>query len=199
MRFRSIYDLQFWIKDKEEKRTFFSSSPKMSGLVKQPQPIASLGPNAAIATPSYMSGSAHILLWFVIITLLAWLLLYFLKPTLVQKTNLQGQPTGIADAGKSFLGALVIGVIAALLIWLFKGAGNGLGSYGSGGGNILLWFIIVTLLAWLLLYFLRPTLVQKTNAQGQPTGVADAGKSFLGALLIGLLVALVIWLLRSCK
>lgn len=170
----------------------------MSGTAsQQPLPISSLGPNAAV-NPVQLNNAASVFVWFVIIALIAWLILYLLKPTIVQKTNAQGEYTGVADAGKSFLGGLIIGAIGALLIWLFKGAGNGLGA-ANLGSNILLWFVVVTVLAWILLYFLKPTAVQQTNAQGEPTGVADAGKSFIGALLIGLLVALVIWLVRSCK
>ena len=88
----------------------------------QPQPISSLAPHPATAGSSYMSGGAsNLLLWFVIIVLIAWFLMYFLKwPTFVQKVNAQGQPTGVADAGRSLLAAVILALIIILIIWLFR-------------------------------------------------------------------------------
>lgn len=86
----------------------------------QPQPIASLGPNAMLVSPVTMHSPVHLLLCFVIVTLIAWALFYWLKPTIVQKTNVQGQPTGVADAGKSFLAGLLVGLLVTLLYWLLK-------------------------------------------------------------------------------
>jgi hypothetical protein len=65
--------------------------------------------------------------------------------------------------------------------------------------NLLLWFVIIGLIAWFLLYALKPKIVQKVGLDGQPTGEADVGKSLLGALLIALVVVLLIWLLRASK
>jgi hypothetical protein len=69
----------------------------------------------------------------------------------------------------------------------------------SIGANLLLWFVIIGLIAWFLLYALKPKIVQKVGLDGQPTGEADVGKSLLGALLIALVVVLIIWLLRASK
>lgn len=88
----------------------------------QPQPISSLAPYPAAASASYMSGGvANLILWFVIIAIVAWFLMYFLKwPTFVQKVDAQGQPTGVADAGKSLLAAVILALIIVLIIWLFR-------------------------------------------------------------------------------
>lgn len=65
--------------------------------------------------------------------------------------------------------------------------------------SLLLWFVVVSLVAWFLFYAFKPTVVQKVGVDGRPTGEVDIGKSLLGGLLVGLIVTLVIWLLRSCK
>ncbi len=70
---------------------------------------------------------------------------------------------------------------------------------GAGAGNLILWFVVIGLIAWCLLYALKPTVVQKVGLDGLPTGDADTGKTLLGALLIALIITLIIWLLRSCR
>ena len=70
---------------------------------------------------------------------------------------------------------------------------------GRGASNLLLWFVVLTLIFWALLYFFNPKLVQKNGVDGRPTGQQDVAKSLLGGLLIALFLILLIWLFRSCK
>jgi hypothetical protein len=72
------------------------------------------------------------------------------------------------------------------------------GYVASGWGQFLLWFIIIAVIAWFILYSFKPVWVQKTNAQGQPTGEADPCKTLFAAIIIALIVIILIWLLRSC-
>jgi hypothetical protein len=69
---------------------------------------------------------------------------------------------------------------------------------GKSASSLLLWFVIITLIAWAILYFWNPQMVRKT-VNGVPTQDADVGKSLLGAVLIGLVIVLIIWLVRACK
>lgn len=73
------------------------------------------------------------------------------------------------------------------------------GVMGGGASNLLLWFVIISLLAWFLLYAFKPTVVQRVGPAGRPTGEADPGKALLGGLLIGLVIVLILWLLRAAR
>ena len=89
----------------------------------QPQPIASLAPHpSTVSGAPLMKGSAtNLLIWFVIIAIVAWFIMYFTKwPTFIQKVNAQGQPTGVADAGRALLAAVILALIIVLIIWLFR-------------------------------------------------------------------------------
>ncbi len=81
------------------------------------QPLGSLGANPPIAytTTSYgMDGFGFYLVWFLIIAVVAWIVLFSLKPDFVKK------PDGEIDAGKVILWAVIIGLIGIFIIWLVK-------------------------------------------------------------------------------
>jgi hypothetical protein len=66
----------------------------------------------------------------------------------------------------------------------------------KGWGTYVLWFIIIAVIAWFILYSLRPTWVQQ-ETNGSPNGQVDAGKVLLWAIVIALIVVLLVWLIRS--
>lgn len=70
----------------------------------------------------FQNNYTSLLLWFVIITIIVWLFLYFLKPVWVQETDLPGNPTGIVSIWKSFLWAVIIALILTLIIWVIRRA-----------------------------------------------------------------------------
>lgn len=67
----------------------------------------------------------------------------------------------------------------------------------EGWASLVLWFIIVAVIAWFVLYSLRPTWVQQRGADGLPTGQVDAGRVLLAAIVIALIIVLIVWLLRA--
>ena len=68
----------------------------------------------------------------------------------------------------------------------------------NGWGALILWFIIIAVIAWFILYSLRPTFVQtKDPVTGQPTGEIDAGRVLLASIVIALVIIIIIWLIRS--
>jgi len=64
--------------------------------------------------------------------------------------------------------------------------------------TLILWFIIITVVAWIILWSWKPEIVQKTDSQGQPTGEPDGAKVLIGAVIIGVLAIIVIYLLWYC-
>ena len=64
--------------------------------------------------------------------------------------------------------------------------------------TLILWFIIITVVAWIVLWSWKPEIVQKTDSQGQPTGEPDGAKVLIGSIVIGLLLIIVIYLLWYC-
>lgn len=64
--------------------------------------------------------------------------------------------------------------------------------------NYLLWFLIAGVIGFIVLYLLKPTLIQKTDATGKPTGEVDWVKALIGAIIAGLIVALLVWAFKSC-
>jgi Na+/proline symporter len=71
-----------------------------------------------------------------------------------------------------------------------------------GGCNwwvILLVFLFVTIFAFFLLYSLNPTAVQNVDANGQPNGTVSVGKCIFGAIIIGIIVAILFWAFASSQ
>ena len=81
---------------------------------------------------------------------------------------------------------------------LAKDSSYGTKHGGTNWGQYLLWFIIIAVIAYLIMYALKPTWIQKTGANGQPTGEVDGGKTLIAALIAALVVTLIVWLVRSC-
>jgi H+/Cl- antiporter ClcA len=66
-----------------------------------------------------MSDWAVYLLWFIIFAVIAWLVLYSLKPQFV----LKGDGSGEVDFGKVLLWSVVIGLIGIFICWLVRRSG----------------------------------------------------------------------------
>lgn len=64
----------------------------------------------------------HYLICFVVVTLIAWIVLYFLKPAFLQVPNPDGSLSGQVDTGKTLGTAVIIGLLAVLIVWLAKRA-----------------------------------------------------------------------------
>ncbi len=72
-------------------------------------------------------------------------------------------------------------------------------NYIGNKGNLLLWFLIIAVIAYLILYIWKPTLLQRTDAGGIPTGVADPIKVLIAAIIVALIIVLLIWLFTRCR
>ena len=67
-------------------------------------------------------GWAWLILVFIIILVIVWIILFAVNPESLQKKDDDGNPTGEADAGRTFVAALVIAIVLCLICGLFYGA-----------------------------------------------------------------------------
>jgi hypothetical protein len=63
-------------------------------------------------------------------------------------------------------------------------------------GRLVLWFLLVTLLAWFLLWSLKPITVLKTDAGGHACDEVDDRKVLIGALATGLIVVVILLMVQ---
>jgi uncharacterized integral membrane protein len=70
---------------------------------------------------------------------------------------------------------------------------SGSSSSSSKWWVIFIVFLIVTIISFFLLYALNPTSVQNVNAAGNPDGTVNVGKCVAGAIIIGLIFAILFW------
>lgn len=59
-----------------------------------------------------------LLIWFVIITIIAFLILYAWKPELVQQTDSRNNPTGEASGAKVLVASLIVGAVLVFLLFI---------------------------------------------------------------------------------
>lgn len=59
-------------------------------------------------------------------------------------------------------------------------------------GVLLLWFIIFTVLFWLIYYSLQPSFVKNSD------GSINTGKVLLAAIVSAIILVIIIWLIKSC-
>lgn len=65
--------------------------------------------------------------------------------------------------------------------------------YGWGWlGALILWFIIFTVLFWLIFYSLKPSFVLQTNSNQ-----VDTAKVLLAAVIAALILVIIIWLIKA--
>lgn len=67
---------------------------------------------------------------------------------------------------------------------------------GKNWINLLVWFLVSAILAYVVLYSWNPTQLQKVDLAGKPTGVSDPTKTILASAGIGLIVLLIVWLFQ---
>jgi len=64
--------------------------------------------------------------------------------------------------------------------------------------TIILWFIIISIIAWIVLWSWKPTFVQQVDSQGNATGEPDGAKVLIASIIIGVLGIILIYLLWFC-
>jgi len=66
-------------------------------------------------------------------------------------------------------------------------------NFGFGWlGILILWFIIFTVLFWLIFYSLNPSWAQNQD------GTINTGKVLLAAIIAAIILVIIIWLIKSC-
>jgi uncharacterized membrane protein (DUF485 family) len=68
---------------------------------------------------------------------------------------------------------------------------------GSGWVNLVVWFLVVSILSYVILYTWNPTLLQTTDASGKPTGVSNPTTTIISSIVIGLIIAAIIFFIRK--
>lgn len=70
-------------------------------------------------------------------------------------------------------------------------------------GNMLLMFLIIMVVFWVLLFTFNPKIVQSryitTDGNGNTKTLPDAGRCFIGSLILSALITLVLWFSYSTK
>jgi Na+/proline symporter len=70
-------------------------------------------------------------------------------------------------------------------------------------GNMLLMFVITMVVFWVLLYTFNPKIVQSryitSDGNGNTKTLPDAGRCFIGSLILSALITLVLWFMNSHK
>jgi hypothetical protein len=63
--------------------------------------------------------------------------------------------------------------------------------------NLLVWFLVITILAYVILYTINPTFLQTTDSTGKPTGVSNPTTTVIASVVIGLILAGIIYFIRK--
>lgn len=64
--------------------------------------------------------------------------------------------------------------------------------------TLLLWFIILTLIFWIIFYAWKPSIVQQTDQRGNPTGEPDGVKVLVFSAIISLIIIIIIFIVFNC-
>jgi hypothetical protein len=67
---------------------------------------------------------------------------------------------------------------------------------GKSWINLLVWFLVAAILAYVVLYSWNPSQLQKNDLVGKPTGVSDPTKTILASVGVGLIVLLIVWFVQ---
>ena len=62
--------------------------------------------------------------------------------------------------------------------------------------NLLVWFLVTAILAYVILYSWNPVYLQKKDVMGKPTGVSDPVSTIIASVVIGLIVLLIVWFVQ---
>ena len=75
--------------------------------------------------------------------------------------------------------------------------GDGYSVADKNWGQYLLWFIVVTLVVWIILYVLKPLFLQSRDpTTGLPTGQVDTGKALAVSVIIAIIIIIILWLVK---
>jgi cellobiose-specific phosphotransferase system component IIC len=96
------------------------NNANFDNLAPVPPPVSERSYGPGLGHNYKLHGNSHLLLWFIIIAVIAWILLWIWKPAALQNTSPTGVPTGEANGWKTLLAAIIIALIIVLLIWLFR-------------------------------------------------------------------------------
>ena len=69
--------------------------------------------------------------------------------------------------------------------------------YGGYFAWAILWFIILTVIIWLVLVAANPKWIQKNDYYGKCNGEVDNGKAILWAIVIAFLILIFVWILKA--
>jgi hypothetical protein len=67
---------------------------------------------------------------------------------------------------------------------------------GSKWMSLLTWFLVSAILAYVVLYSWNPEYLQKKDELGKRTGVSDPMMTLLASVVVGLIVAVIVWLVQ---
>jgi hypothetical protein len=70
---------------------------------------------------------------------------------------------------------------------------------GKSWINLLVWFLVASILSYVVLYSWNPAQLQKNDMMGKPTGVSDPMKTTLASVGVGLIVLLIVWFMQRNK
>jgi TRAP-type C4-dicarboxylate transport system permease small subunit len=62
--------------------------------------------------------------------------------------------------------------------------------------NLLVWFLVSAILAYVILYSWNPVMLQTKDVAGKATGVSDMTKTVIASIVVGLVVALVVYFVQ---
>ncbi len=62
--------------------------------------------------------------------------------------------------------------------------------------NLLVWFLVTAILAYVILYSWNPAMLQTKDTAGQATGTSDMTKTIITSVVIGLIVALIVYFVQ---
>lgn len=63
--------------------------------------------------------------------------------------------------------------------------------------NLLVWFLVISILAYVILYTWNPTFLQTTDATGKPTGVSNMTYTVIASAVIGIVLAGLLYFIRK--
>jgi len=125
-----------------------------------------------------LSFLGDLLMWFVIFTVIVWILLYSLRPASVMDPN-----TDEISTKKVLLYSVIIGILLVVLMWLGRALFKW--SYRSVLFTALLWFLVFTVVIWLLYYSVEPGWVLSSS------GSLDYRKTLWYAIVTTLVIMVV--------
>jgi hypothetical protein len=62
--------------------------------------------------------------------------------------------------------------------------------------NLLVWFLVSAILAYVILYSWNPEMLQTKDVVGKPTGTSDMTKTVIASVVVGLIVALIVYFVQ---